>query len=75
MSEPVVNPSCMCPQPEPVRSVWLVRLLAAAALVSPLPVTSLAHLSPQWGDAVQSGFTSAQWLLALVLIDWSLLRR
>ncbi|MFI6007051.1 hypothetical protein ACIA98_43195 [Streptomyces sp. NPDC051366] len=71
MSEPVVNPS----QPEPVRRVWPLRLLVAAALVSPLPVTWLAYVSPQWGAAVQTGFTPAPLLLTLALGDWGRLRR
>lgn len=75
MSEPVVTPSCSCPQPEPVRRVWPVRLLVAAALVSPAPVTLLAHVAPRWGDAVQSGFTPATWLLAVAFVEWGRLRR
>ncbi|WP_405706090.1 hypothetical protein [Streptomyces sp. NBC_00069] len=75
MSEPVVNPSCSCPQPTPARPVWPARLLVAAALLSPLPVTLLAYAAPQWGDAVQTGFTPAPWLLALAFTDWSRLRR
>ncbi|MFE1789316.1 hypothetical protein ACFW7J_13145 [Streptomyces sp. NPDC059525] len=75
MSEPVVNPSCTCPQPDPARRVWPWRLLVAATLVSPVPVTLLVHAAPGWGDAVQAGFTPAQWLLVLAFAEWSRLRR
>lgn len=71
MSEPVVNPSGT----EPVRGVWPVRLLVAAAVLSPVPVTVLAYVSPEWGDAVQTGFTPGPWLFALAVTDWSRLRR
>ncbi|WP_329391387.1 hypothetical protein OG625_40305 (plasmid) [Streptomyces sp. NBC_01351] len=47
----------------------------AAALVSPAPVTLLAHVAPRWGDAVQSGFTPATWLLAVAFVEWGRLRR
>ncbi|MFE1416009.1 phospholipase D-like domain-containing protein [Streptomyces sp. NPDC058746] len=39
------------------------------------PVTLLAHAAPKWGDAVQAGFTPAQWLLVLAFAEWSRLRR
>ncbi|MFI5987795.1 hypothetical protein ACIBEA_43945 [Streptomyces sp. NPDC051555] len=77
MSEPVhQQPELMVDQqPEPVRRLWPTRLLVAAAIVSPLPATVLARLAPEWGEAVQAGFTPGPMLLALAFADWTRLRR
>ncbi|MEV7416512.1 hypothetical protein [Streptomyces sp. NPDC089919] len=47
----------------------------AAALLSSVLVTWLAHVAPGWGEAVQAGFSPGQWLLAVAFADWSRLRR